>query len=79
MIPPHYDSMIAKLIAWGETRDRAIETMAERPARMRARRRQDKQGAHKAIMADPRFRKGGVDTNYLGGILPNLVKEEGSE
>ena len=26
-----------------------------------------------AIMADPEFAKGGVDTNYLGGLLPRLA------
>jgi len=79
MIPPHYDSMIAKLIAFGESRDLAIETM-EKALRVCALQGvKTNKALHKAIMADPRFRKGGVDTNYLGGLLPNLVIEEGSE
>ena len=79
MIPPHYDSMIAKLVAWGETRDHAIETMQKGLRVCALGGVKTNMALHRAIMADPRFRKGGVDTNYLGGILPNLVKEEGSE
>ena len=26
-VPPHYDSLLCKVIAWGETRDRAIESL----------------------------------------------------
>jgi len=29
MISPHYDPMVAKLVVWEETRDRAIETLAD--------------------------------------------------
>jgi acetyl-CoA carboxylase biotin carboxylase subunit len=79
MISPHYDSMIAKLVAWGETRDHAIETMQKGLRVCALEGVKTNMALHRAIMADPRFRKGGVDTNYLGGILPNLVKEEGSE
>jgi acetyl-CoA carboxylase biotin carboxylase subunit len=79
MIPPHYDSMIAKLIAWGETRDAAIETMEKGLRVCVLEGVKTNEALHKTIMADPRFRKGGVDTNYLAGILPRIAKEQGSE
>jgi acetyl-CoA carboxylase, biotin carboxylase subunit len=73
MIPPHYDSMVAKLIAHAGTREGAIALMA------RALRVMELEGVatnaplHRAIMADPAFAAGGVDTNYLGGLLPQLA------
>jgi acetyl-CoA carboxylase, biotin carboxylase subunit len=75
MIPPHYDSLIAKLIAWGETRDVAIETMTKGLRVCVLSGVKTNEALHSAIMADPHFRKGGVDTNYLAGILPGLSKE----
>jgi acetyl-CoA carboxylase, biotin carboxylase subunit len=74
MISPHYDSMIAKLIAWGETRDAAIDTMAKGLRVCVLSGVKTNEALHSAIMADPKFRKGGVDTNYLSGILPGLAK-----
>jgi acetyl-CoA carboxylase biotin carboxylase subunit len=73
MIPPHYDSMVAKLIAHGDPRAEAIALMA------RALRVMVQEGVatdaplHCAIMADPAFATGGVDTDYLGGLLPQLA------
>ena len=79
MIPPHYDSMIAKLIVWGETRDAAIEAMEKALRVCTIVGVKTNVALHKAIMADPDFRKGGVDTNYLAAILPVVAKKEGSE
>jgi acetyl-CoA carboxylase, biotin carboxylase subunit len=79
MIPPHYDSMVAKLIAWGETRDAAIGAMEKALRVCAIEGVKTNKALHKAIMADPGFRRGGVDTNYLAGILPHIAREEGSE
>jgi acetyl-CoA carboxylase biotin carboxylase subunit len=73
MIPPHYDSMIAKLIAHGPTRADAIATMAQALGILRLEGIATNAPLHAAIMADPEFAKGGVDTNYLGGLLPRLA------
>ena len=73
MIPPHYDSMVAKLIAHGPTRAAAIATMAQALSILRLEGIASNAPLHAAIMADPEFAKGGVDTNYLGGLLPRLA------
>lgn len=73
MIPPHYDSMVAKLIAHGPTRDAAIATMAEALRVLRLEGIATNAPLHAAIMADPAFQAGGVDTNYLAGLLPRLA------
>ncbi len=66
-VPPHYDSLIAKVIAWGETREQAIETMlgALRGARI--------EGVsttiplHMAVLESPEFRAGEYDTRSIPG------------
>ena len=73
MIPPHYDSMVAKLIAHGPTRDAAIATMAEALRVLRLEGIATNAPLHAAIMADPEFQAGGVDTHYLAGLLPRLA------
>lgn len=73
MIPPHYDSMVAKLIAHGPTRDAAVATMAEALRVLRLEGIATNAPLHAAIMADPTFQAGGVDTHYLAGLLPRLA------
>ncbi len=68
-IPPHYDSLIAKLIVWGRSREdarigliRALESMSidgvktTIPVQMR-------------ILEDPRFASGEYDTGFVGRLL----------
>ena len=73
MIPPHYDSMVAKLIAHGPTREAAIATMTQALRVLRLDGISTNAPLHAAIMADPEFATGGVDTNYLAGLLPRLA------
>lgn len=73
MIPPHYDSMVAKLIAHGETREEAIALMARALRVMALDGVATNAPLHRAIMADPAFLAGGVDTTYLDGLLPRLA------
>ncbi len=73
MIPPHYDSMVAKLISHGPTREAAIATMAKALAVLRLEGIATNAPLHAAIMADAEFATGGVDTNYLAGLLPRIA------
>ena len=64
-IPPYYDSMIAKLIVWDETRLLAINRM------IRALEEFEIQGVkttipfHLRVLRDPYFKKGEVYTNFI--------------
>ncbi|WP_407493054.1 acetyl/propionyl/methylcrotonyl-CoA carboxylase subunit alpha [Pseudooceanicola sp. MF1-13] len=69
MIPPFYDSMIAKLIAYGDTRDDAVATMRAALKVCALEGIATNAVLHDAIMGDAEFQKGGVDTNYLPGLL----------
>ena len=69
-VSPHYDSLIAKVIAWGEDRQAAIETM------LRALREADVQGVHTtiplhlAVLDSDAFRAGEYDTKSLPDWSP---------
>ena len=75
MIPPYYDSMVAKLIAWGDTREAAIAVMQDALKVCVLDGVKTNIPLHAAIMDDPIFRAGGVDTTYLAGLLPTLTGE----
>ena len=74
LIPPYYDSMVAKLIAHGPTRADAIAVMQKALAVCTLQGITTNAPLHSAIMADPVFQAGGVDTSYLVGLLPQLTK-----
>ena len=75
MIPPYYDSMVAKLIAWGPSRDEAIARMLTALDVCVLEGITTNAPLHRAILSDPAFCKGGVDTTYLGGLLPKLGED----
>jgi acetyl-CoA carboxylase biotin carboxylase subunit len=74
VISPYYDSMIAKLITWAATRDEAIDVMETALRVCLVDGVDTNVELHRAVMADPAFRKGGVDTAYLAGLLPGLSR-----
>lgn len=75
MISPYYDSMIGKLITHGATRAEAIARMQDALRILVLEGVTTNAPLHAAIMADPQFQRGGIDTNYLGGLLPRLSGE----
>ena len=72
-IPPNCDSLVAKLVAHGPTRQAAIAVMAQALRVCRLEGVATNTALHQAIMADPTFAAGGVDTTYLAGLLPTLT------
>jgi acetyl-CoA carboxylase, biotin carboxylase subunit len=75
MISPYYDSMIAKLIVHGATREEAMDRMlmALRVCVLEGVKTNAR--LHTAILLDPEFRAGGVDTTYL----PRFLATHGQE
>jgi acetyl-CoA carboxylase biotin carboxylase subunit len=69
MIPPYYDSMIAKLIAHGPTREEALCRLDAALAELRLTGIKTNQQLHRDVLASPEFRQGGVDTGFLGRWL----------
>lgn len=72
MISPYYDSMIAKLITHGANRAEAIERMQQALRALVLEGVTTNADLHAAIMDDPEFQAGGIDTNYLGGLLARM-------
>ena len=64
-VPPHYDSMIGKLITYGETREIAISRMKNALAELIIDGIKTNIELHQFIMNDEQFQKGGTNIHYL--------------
>ncbi|MCL2485074.1 MAG: acetyl-CoA carboxylase biotin carboxylase subunit [Endomicrobia bacterium] len=64
-IPPFYDSLIAKLISFGDDRDEAIARMARALKEVEIEGIKNTSTLHSKIMANEHFRKGSVATDFL--------------
>ena len=78
-VPPHYDSMVGKVIAYGATRDQAIRRMQIALSEMVVEGIQTNIPLHRELMIDARFIEGGTNIHYLEQKLankPTLSKDE---
>ena len=64
-VPPYYDSLIAKLITHGATRDDALARMRLALAEMRVEGIRTNVPLHQSVLEDDGFRAGGVDIHHL--------------
>ena len=64
-VPPYYDSMIAKLIVWDDTRDAAINRMQRALDEVEIGGIKTDLEYHKKIMANALFRHGDLNTKFL--------------
>jgi acetyl-CoA carboxylase, biotin carboxylase subunit len=65
VVPPNYDSMIGKVLAYGDTRDQAIARMRIALSEMAIEGIQTNLALHRDLMADGRFVSGGTSIHYL--------------
>ena len=65
VVPPYYDSMIGKLIAWGENRDSALARMRTALSEIVIEGIKTNIALHEDIMRDTGFRAGGTNIHYL--------------
>ena len=72
-VPPHYDSLLAKVIAHGAGRGEAVETMRGALDRCAVDGVVTNLDMHRGLLADPEFGKGGVDTGYLERFLESAA------
>jgi acetyl-CoA carboxylase biotin carboxylase subunit len=68
-VPPHYDSMIGKVITYGENRDNAIIKMQNALDEMVIDGIKTNIPLQRSIMADKVFKKGGMNIHYLEKML----------
>ncbi len=64
-VPPHYDSMIGKLIAYGDTREQAIRRMRIALSEMSVEGIKTNIALHQELMMDANFVQGGTSIHYL--------------
>jgi acetyl-CoA carboxylase biotin carboxylase subunit len=74
VIPPYYDSLIAKIIAHGDTRDEAIARMNRGLDGFVVEGIKTTIPLHKRILADPDFIAGKFDTHFLDRRVPVEAK-----
>jgi acetyl-CoA carboxylase biotin carboxylase subunit len=65
VVPPYYDSLVAKLIACGHDRTEAITRMQRALEMFVIEGIHTSIPVHQRIMADPDFVLGNFDTNYI--------------
>ena len=64
-MPPYYDSMVAKLIAYGEDRAQAVELTLRALDDFMVEGIHTTIPLHRAVVATPAFRQGQVTTRWL--------------
>ena len=69
VVPPHYDSLIAKLLAHGATRDDAIARMRAALDELEADGIHTTAPLHAALLREPGFLAGGADIHHLERLL----------
>jgi acetyl-CoA carboxylase biotin carboxylase subunit len=76
-ISPYYDSMIAKLIAYGRTRDEAADTMLRALGEFIVEPIKTTVDFHRLVLAHPDFRKGKYSTHFVEKYFNEKKREEG--
>ncbi|MFA5915977.1 MAG: acetyl-CoA carboxylase biotin carboxylase subunit [Burkholderiales bacterium] len=76
-VPPNYDSLIGKVIAYGATRDQALRRMRIALSEMAVQGIQTNIPLHQELLLDERFVKGGTSIHYLEQKLAQQKLEKG--
>jgi acetyl-CoA carboxylase biotin carboxylase subunit len=73
-VPPYYDSMVGKVIAYGATRDQAIRRMRIALSEMVVQGIDTNIPLHQDLLNDTRFLRGGTSIHYLEQKLAQMAK-----
>jgi acetyl-CoA carboxylase biotin carboxylase subunit len=75
-VPPYYDSLIAKVIAYGDSREQAMARMRVALSEMIVEGIQTNLPLHQDLMVDTAFMRGGTSIHYLEEKLSKYTKIE---
>ena len=75
-VPPNYDSMVGKVIAYGATREQAMSRMRIALSEMVVEGIQTNIPLHRELLNDTRFMRGGVSIHYLEQKLAQEQKKK---
>ncbi len=76
IVPPHYDSMIGKIIVYGKSRKEALSKMKIALSEMVVEGISTNIPLHRILFEDPEINKGGVHINYLENKLNNSPSKD---
>ncbi|MCC7203317.1 MAG: acetyl-CoA carboxylase biotin carboxylase subunit [Nitrospirae bacterium] len=76
LVPPYYDSMLAKLTVWGRNWDEVVNRTARSLDEFVIRGVKTTIPFYRMIMRDDKFRRGDFDTHYIDNNLNDLVYED---
>jgi acetyl-CoA carboxylase biotin carboxylase subunit len=79
VIPPYYDSLIAKLVVRGKDRDEAISRMSRALEMFIVEGVYTTIPLHRKILADPEFRAGNTDTTFIERFLARNAAKNAPE
>ncbi len=79
VIPPYYDSLIAKLVVRGKDRDEAISRMSRALGMFIVEGIHTTIPLHRKILADPEFLAGQTDTNFIERFFSRNETRNGKE
>jgi acetyl-CoA carboxylase biotin carboxylase subunit len=68
-VPPYYDPLLGKLLAWGADRQEALDRMARALDELQLEGVRTTAAFHRALMDNPDFRRGEVHTRYVEEFL----------
>ena len=69
VIPPHYDSLVAKLICYGRDRRTVLDRMSRALDEFIVRGIKTTLPLHQLILKDPNFRRGRYGTSFIDRLL----------
>jgi acetyl-CoA carboxylase biotin carboxylase subunit len=75
VVPPYYDSLLAKLVVHGRDRADALARTRAALALLRVEGVPTTVPVHEALLADPEFAAGGVDTGFFARFLAGHPRE----
>jgi acetyl-CoA carboxylase biotin carboxylase subunit len=75
-VPPHYDSLIGKIIAYGDNREQAISRMNIALSEMVVEGIKTNIPLHQELLRDAAFLRGGTSIHYLEQKFAKLSREE---
>jgi len=76
-VPPHYDSLIGKVIAHGDTREQAFARMRVALSEMVVEGIQTNLSLHQELLNDAAFIRGGTSIHFLEERMARLKKISG--
>ncbi|MGB3796820.1 MAG: acetyl/propionyl/methylcrotonyl-CoA carboxylase subunit alpha [Alteraurantiacibacter sp.] len=79
VISPHYDPMVAKLVAWGETREDAVEELAEIAGSVEIWPVKTNAAFLANALLDDDFGDASLDTGFIGRKLDSLVSADDAD